>query len=84
VRSVNKQNLLTTEEVAEQLGYSARTITLWACAWEESGGAEGLPGRKIGRGWRFEPSVIENVRTGEVKVVSGKRDRKQGPTAAIA
>ena len=45
---------LSTEEVSQMFGFSARTITEWASAWQESGGTEGIPAFKMGRSWRFD------------------------------
>ena len=60
MRKLNQESFLTTAEVARYLGFSTRTITSFAIAWEESGGAEGLPGRKFGkRAWPFDPDDVE-------------------------
>ena len=82
-----KGGLLTTEVFADKLGFSVRTITGWACAWEESGAQEGLPGRKIGRGWRFEPSLVDDIREGRFVMrtpASPQNQRKTGPITATA
>jgi hypothetical protein len=82
-----KGGLLTTEEFADKLGFSVRTITGWACAWEESGGQQGIPGRKIGRGWRFESSLVDDMREGRFVVRTPgnpKNQRKTGPITATA
>ena len=82
-----KGGLLTTEEFAAKLGFSVRTITGWACAWEETGGREGIPGRKIGRGWRFESSLVDKIREGHFVVRTPgnpKNRRKAGPITATA
>jgi hypothetical protein len=82
-----KGGLLTTEEFAVKLGFSVRTITGWACAWEETGGQEGIPGRKIGRGWRFESSLVDDIREGRFEVRSPgspENQRKTGPITATA
>ena len=50
---------LDTREVAQWLGYSVRTITLWAEQWRDSGGKEGIPGFKIGRAWRFDTGELQ-------------------------
>lgn len=54
-----EKQYLSTEEVADLLGFSDRTITALAAAWHESGGTEGIPAFKIGRSWRFERSDIQ-------------------------
>jgi len=46
--------LLSTAEVAKWLGFSPRTICLWA----ECGD---LPATKIGRQWRFRATDIESL-----------------------
>jgi excisionase family DNA binding protein len=50
---------LSTEEVADLLGFSDRTISALAVAWHESGGIDGLPAFKVGRAWRFERKDLE-------------------------
>ena len=50
---------LSTEEVANMFGFSIRTVTAWAVAWQESGGREGIPAFKMGRSWRFDRQQIE-------------------------
>jgi hypothetical protein len=83
----DKGGLLITEEFAVKLGFSVRTITGWACAWQETGGQEGIPGRKIGRGWRFESSLIDDLREGRFVVCppgNPKNQRKTGPITATA
>lgn len=50
---------LSTEEVAEMLGFSVRTITLWFNKWHETGGLEGMPGFKVGKSWRAERKDLE-------------------------
>jgi excisionase family DNA binding protein len=56
VRGLNSdKRFLSTEEAAEYLGVSVRTVTAWAKAYEDSGGVEGLRGFKLGkRKWSFE------------------------------
>ena len=56
---ITKKKHITTTEAAEWLGYSVRTITLWAEQWRESGGQEGIPGFKVGRAWRFNSAELE-------------------------
>jgi len=53
------KSYLSTEDVSRMLGYSPRTITLWASAWLESGGVEGIPAFKLGRGWRFDAIELQ-------------------------
>lgn len=50
---------LSTEEVAQLLGFSVRTVTLWFNQWHETGGEQGLPGFKVGKSWRAERKEIE-------------------------
>lgn len=50
---------LSTEEVADLLGFSVRTITAWASAWHESGGHEGIPSFRTGRSWRSDRREIQ-------------------------
>ena len=50
---------LSPEEVANLFGFSARTITMWAAAWQESGGRRGIPAFKMGRNWRFERKELQ-------------------------
>jgi excisionase family DNA binding protein len=50
---------LSTEDVAQLFGFSIRTVTAWAAAWQESGGREGIPAFKMGRSWRFERAAIQ-------------------------
>src|SRR5579871_2115085 len=50
---------LSTEEVADLLGFSVRTVTLWFNKWHETGGLEGIPGFKVGKSWRAERREIE-------------------------
>lgn len=50
---------LSTEEVAQLLGFSVRTVTLWFNKWHETGGQEGIPGFKVGKSWRAERREIE-------------------------
>lgn len=50
---------LSTEEVAQLFGFSVRTITMWAVAWQESGGTQGIPAFKMGRSWRFDRQQVE-------------------------
>lgn len=38
---------LSTEEVAQMLGFSVRTVTLWFNQWKETGGQAGIPGFKM-------------------------------------
>ena len=51
--------LMKTEQVAQRLGYSVRTVTDWAQQYVDSGGQEGIPAFKLGRGWRFEKAALE-------------------------
>ena len=50
---------LSTEEVAQLLGFSVRTVTLWFNTWHETGGQQGMPGFKVGKSWRAERREIE-------------------------
>jgi transposase len=50
---------LSTEEVAQMLGFAVRTVTLWFNEYRETGGQEGLPGFKVGKCWRAERRDIE-------------------------
>ena len=50
---------LTSEEVADLLGVSIRTVTLWFNQWCETRGQEGLPGFKVGRSWRADRQEID-------------------------
>jgi transposase len=50
---------LSTEEVAQMLGFSVRTVTLWFNQWKETGGQAGIPGFKIGKSWRAERRDLE-------------------------
>jgi transposase len=50
---------LSTEEVAQLLGFSVRTVTLWFNQWHETGGEQGIPGFKVGKSWRAERKEIE-------------------------
>ena len=50
---------LSTEEVAQLLGFSVRTVTLWFNKWHETGGQEGIPGFKVGKSWRGDRKEIE-------------------------
>lgn len=51
---------LSTEEVAQLLGFSVRWVTLMFNKWQETGGQEGLPGFKAGKkSWRVERKDIE-------------------------
>ena len=50
---------LSTEEVAQLLGFSVRTVTLWFNKWHETGGLEGIPGFKVGKSWRADRKEIE-------------------------
>jgi transposase len=50
---------LSTEEVAQLLGFSVRTVTLWFNQWKETGGQEGVPGFKVGKCWRADRGEIE-------------------------
>lgn len=50
----NSRPLLTPHEVAVRVRQSPRTIRAWA----QSGR---VPGLKIGRGWRFDPNVIDEL-----------------------
>ncbi|HTS49259.1 MAG TPA: helix-turn-helix domain-containing protein [Bryobacteraceae bacterium] len=50
---------LSTEEVAQLLGFSVRTVTLWFNKWHETGGQGGIPGFKVGKSWRAECKEIE-------------------------
>jgi transposase len=52
-------NYLSTEEVAQLLGFSVRTVTLWFNKWKETGGLEGAPGFKVGKCWRADRREIE-------------------------
>jgi Helix-turn-helix domain len=51
---------LSTEEVAELLGFAVRTVTLWLNQWQETGGQQGIPGGfKIGKSWRVDRVAFE-------------------------
>jgi excisionase family DNA binding protein len=50
---------LSTEEVAQWLGLSIRTITALAAQWYDSDGVEGIPAFKLGRSWRFDRLKIQ-------------------------
>ena len=51
---------LSSEEVAQLLGFSVRTVTLWFNQWHETGGQQGIPGGfKVGKSWRAERREIE-------------------------
>lgn len=50
---------LSTEEVAQMLGFSVRTVTLWFNQWKDTGGQSGIPGFKIGKSWRADRKEIE-------------------------
>jgi hypothetical protein len=76
-----KQKLFTTEETAEMLRQSSRTITAWANAYQDSGGKEGIHGIKFGRQWHFNAAEIEHVMTTGVVIQSKKFDKKS-PKAA--
>jgi excisionase family DNA binding protein len=55
-----RNRFATTEEVAAWLGISVRTLTAWAVAWQDSGGAEGIPAFRLGkRQWRYDPEEVE-------------------------
>jgi excisionase family DNA binding protein len=56
---VQRKAYLSTEEVAQLLGFSVRTVTLWFNKWHETGGLEGIPGFKVGKSWRAERKEIE-------------------------
>ena len=61
MRKLSQDSFLTTAEVARYLGFSTRTITTLATAWQESGGTEGIPAIKVGkRHWRFDPEQVED------------------------
>lgn len=52
---------MTTEEAARVLGFSVRLITKWLNAYEESGGAEGMPGGvRFGRNWRIHRETFNS------------------------
>jgi transposase len=57
---------LSTEEVAQLLGFSVRTVTLWFNQWHETGGQQGIPGFKVGKSWRVERKEL-NVWIAEQK-----------------
>jgi transposase len=50
---------LSTEDVAQLLGFSVRTVTLWFNKWHETGGLEGIPGFKVGKSWRADHKEID-------------------------
>jgi hypothetical protein len=50
---------LKTEEVAQIMGFSVRTVTLWFNKWVETGGQEGIPGFKVGKCWRADRIAFE-------------------------
>jgi len=66
---------LSTEEVAELLGFSVRTVTEWASQWHDSGGLEGVPAFKMGRSWRFDRQEI-NAYIARKKAPSQPIERK--------
>jgi len=53
-----KRRFLTTLETAMLLRQSPRTITSWAITWQETGGAQGIRGIKLGRKWLFDEADI--------------------------
>jgi excisionase family DNA binding protein len=55
----SSRDYFSTEEVAQLLGFSIRTVTLWFNKWHETGGLEGIPGFKVGKSWRAERKEIE-------------------------
>lgn len=65
------ESLLTSDQVAKWLGYSARTICYWAeCAH--------LPAMKVGRQWRFKRSDVELWLKQRVDADLGKHLKKPG------
>lgn len=51
---------LTSKDVAIRLGYSVRAIVHLFRAYHESGGTEGIPCFKFGRGqWRVERRALD-------------------------
>jgi len=48
----NRQRLLTSRDVADWIGVSARTVCLWAELGE-------LPALRVGRQWRFRATELE-------------------------
>jgi len=57
-RRFDVKKFLTTEEVADLLRQKPRTITAWANAYVESGGAEGIPAHRKGRRWLFVEAEV--------------------------
>jgi excisionase family DNA binding protein len=55
----SRKNLLKTEQVAQWLGFSTRTITNWATKNLDSGGAEGIPAYKLDDEWRFDEDEVK-------------------------
>lgn len=63
---------LSVDEIAEYLGVSRETIYSWVAS-------KGMPGRKIGRFWKFKRIDIDEwVHAGGPTIdPSGKRDKKR-------
>jgi transposase len=59
INTRKKDHLVRSDQVAEWLGYSVRTITHWAEQWHDTGGQEGMPGFKVGRAWRFDTAELQ-------------------------
>ena len=58
--SGGRQPRLNTRQVALWLGSAVRTITEWAVAWNDSGGAQGIPSHRYGkRKWSFIEGEIQ-------------------------
>ena len=50
---------LSTAEVAERIGMSERTVNMWAQAWQDTGGQDGIPAFKLGRCWKYHSDEID-------------------------
>lgn len=60
-RLSSSRRILTTGEVAARLKVSPRTIRELAERWHDTGGAEGLRGKKVGsKLWRFWDQDVED------------------------
>jgi hypothetical protein len=72
-RRTEVQKFLTTEEVADLFRQKPRTITAWANAYVDSGGAEGIPAHRKGRRWLFVEAEImrsvENAESTEIRAI---------------
>jgi len=58
--SLNFRRIMTTREVGARLKVSCRTVRELAERWHDSGGMEGLRGKKVGsKLWRFLETDVE-------------------------